>query len=56
VILATHLHLMSRLRMSGVVPLLPQYAFVGCIGATLPFMLYLSSGTENTVVICAKIR
>ena len=30
-----HLHLVSRLRMGGVIPLLPAYIFMACAGTTL---------------------
>ena len=34
--LTTDLHLVLRLRMSGVIPLQPQYAFMSCKGTALP--------------------
>jgi hypothetical protein len=35
--LTTHVHLVQRLRMSGVALLLPLYAFMVCRGTSLPF-------------------
>ena len=40
VMAATHPHLLPRLRMSGVVPLLPPYAFMAC---TVTSRFYLFS-------------
>jgi hypothetical protein len=37
--LATDLHVQLRLRMIGVIPLFPMYAFIACIGTTLPLAL-----------------
>jgi hypothetical protein len=41
--LSTHLHLMSRLRMSGVIPLLPLHAFIMWAWKALPFLITISS-------------
>jgi hypothetical protein len=35
--LTIHLHLVLRLRMNGVIPLLPRYAFMARTGKSLPF-------------------
>jgi hypothetical protein len=37
-----HLHLSPRLRMIGDIPPLPIYAFMACMGTTLPFNLCLT--------------
>jgi hypothetical protein len=36
--LTTHLYLVSGLRMSGAIPLLPIYALMTCTGKTLPYV------------------
>ena len=52
--LTTHFRLVTRLRMSGAIPLLLLYAFVSCPGTNLPCtFLYLATfcavpGTQNT--------
>lgn len=35
---ATHLHLVSGLRMNGAIPPLPLYTFMACTEAALPFI------------------
>jgi hypothetical protein len=40
--LATHLHLLLRLRMSGYILLLPLHAFMVWTGKTLPFIAYMT--------------
>jgi len=37
--LTTHLHLVTRLRNGGVIPLLPLYAFMSWTGTNLPLIL-----------------
>jgi hypothetical protein len=39
--LATHLHLVRRLRMCGAVPSLPLYALIVCIGVVFLILFYL---------------
>jgi hypothetical protein len=38
IILTTHVHLASRLRMSGGLPVLPLYAVMAWTGGALPFL------------------
>jgi hypothetical protein len=40
--LTTHFHLGPRLRMSRAIPLLPLYAFMECIGTTVPFSEFVT--------------
>ena len=46
----THLHLVSSLRVSGAIPLLPLYAFMACTGQTVPFYFVTSTGFFQTPV------
>jgi hypothetical protein len=39
-----HLHLVSKLKMSGVIPLLPLYAFMGWTGKNYTFVLCTMMG------------
>jgi hypothetical protein len=45
--LASHLHLVKGLRMSGVIPLLPLYAILAWTGTTLLFVLPADKRTKN---------
>jgi len=48
--LTTHLHLLSRIRMSGVAPLLSIYAFIAWTGKNLPFCVYLNELIKWVVI------
>ena len=50
--LTTQIHLASRLRMSGAVPIFPLYAFMAWTGTTLPFTFLQHSSTrlDDTVL------
>jgi hypothetical protein len=49
--LTTQLHLVPRLRMSGVIPLPAIYACMAWAGETLSFYFYLSASTAIVLVI-----
>jgi len=46
-----HFHLLQRIRMSGVIPLLSLSAFMSCAGANLPFFM-----KQNLKKQCLKWR
>lgn len=48
--LATHLHLVARLRMIGAILPLPAYAFMACTKKTLPALTITIYIIFNTVV------
>jgi hypothetical protein len=41
--LATHLHLVARLRMSDVIPAVPLYGFLACRGTTVRLWIHVVS-------------
>ena len=46
--LTTHLRVVPRLRMSGAVPLLPQYAFMAWMGKILSYLVdFMHSNKKN---------
>jgi len=47
VMLTTHLRVVPRLRMSGAVPLLPQYAFLAWMGKTLSYLVDVMHGNKK---------
>ena len=49
--LTTHLHAVPRLRMSGVIPLLPLYDFMACTGTHL-LVVYNPLYTNDVYSLC----